>query len=89
MVCSGHRPVSEGYCQGLVRIVKGAVPSYSSPVVVKTNSQGGVKVPTGGNRILVFSNVRSPRALLVILARGNQEDSRLGEIPGPTVKVWL
>jgi hypothetical protein len=72
MVRSGLRAVLQRNCQALACIVNAPVPSYSSPVVVKTNSQGGVKVPTGGNRILPCANVRSPRALLVISTEVNR-----------------
>jgi len=54
------------------------------------DSQGGVKVPTGGNRV----NTCSPRALLVVQVFFHKQfaikrTSRLGEIPRPTVTVWL
>ena len=47
------------------------------------NSQGGVKVPTGGNRV----SVARGRSCQLTLFDGRT--SRPGVIPGPTVKVWL
>ncbi len=44
-------------------------------------SQGGVKIPTGGNCVLAHS----PRALAGLCGK----DSRPGWIPGPTVKVRM
>ena len=41
------------------------------PAPLRWGSQGGVKVPTGGNGIDVF--VFSPRALFVILLQGGQQ----------------
>ena len=78
MVRADYRPASDRCCQVLARIVKGAVPSYSSRVVVKTNSQGGVKVPTGGNRILVFQ---------ICVARGRSWSFPQGVIRGTADSV--
>jgi len=49
------------------------------PVSLADNSQGGVQVPTGGD---------SPRALNRKLFK-RLRSSRFGEIPKPTVTVWI